>query len=251
MTITLVRPRHGDVSEAAEDVRAVDLGGFVQLAGDGLQAGQEHHRPERRAGPDDGDDDRPQRQVVVAQPLDQLAGEAEPQREHVEQADRAAVVHPLPGQAGDQRRDRPRQEEDGADERAARETLVAAAAPWTCPARTSSTSRPAVKTNETLTDGRNWRAQVAADRAGPGSSPARPSAGRADELGLEAEQDRRDERVGDQADHDHDRHGSRKSQAASQSRPKRRAATSRAETLAAAATRALRARICVAVHLKE
>ena len=47
-----------------------------------------------------------------------------PHDEHVQQADRAAVIHPLPGQADYQARDGPGQEEQRSKKRSAAELLV-------------------------------------------------------------------------------------------------------------------------------
>ena len=79
MTMTLVRLGSVTWRKRPKIAGAVDFGGFVQLARDRLQAGQQHHREEGRAGPDHGHDDRPQRQVVVAEPLHQVCAQTKSQ----------------------------------------------------------------------------------------------------------------------------------------------------------------------------
>ncbi len=164
------------------------------------------YNPERGARPDHRDDHRPQGKVVIGQPLDEVLSQAEAQRQHVEQPDLGAVIHPLPGQAGDQTRNRPRQEKERPEEGPTTELLV-------------QQQRQRHPEPELQDVGHNreqhrdphrldeLRAQIAADQQVLVVLQADPYARSADQLGLEAEQDRGDERVADQAhQNEHARH---------------------------------------------
>jgi hypothetical protein len=92
---------------------AVDAGRLEDLLGDPLQAGEEDERDEGRRLPGVRHDERPHRRRGLGEPGDGLSEEAEAHEEVVRHPERV-VEDPGPGERHDRGRERPRDEDDGA-----------------------------------------------------------------------------------------------------------------------------------------
>ena len=122
-------PGQRDVAELPRRARAVDRGGFVEFAGDRLQAGQQRHGEERKPLPHHGKDHAGHRGARLRQPRHRVRQDAQPHADVVQHAE-IEVEHPGPDQPDDHATAAPTAPPPVPARCRARRSCGSAAAPW-------------------------------------------------------------------------------------------------------------------------
>src|SRR5215471_17126786 len=111
------------MAETLDWSRAVDLRRLIVLSRNGLQAGEEHHGPQREQLPDRDASETGQGIRTGDQEAKLALGQARAVEEIIEDAE-LVVEHPAPDQAGRNVGYRPRQDEESARQAPARKLAV-------------------------------------------------------------------------------------------------------------------------------